>query len=120
MRVLIVDDSTTARRFLKKALPLEFLTDVVEADGARRGLEICGEGGIDLMFLDLTMPEMDGYQVLAALGGVRLATLPVIVVSGDVQTQAPDRAKALGARAFIKKPASKEQVEVVLREIGVL
>jgi CheY-like chemotaxis protein len=119
MRVLIVDDSSTARRFLKKALPAPFLADVVEADGARQGLEICGEGGIDLVFLDLTMPEMDGYEVLAALGG-RLATLPVIVVSGDVQTQAPERAKALGARAFIKKPASKEQVEAVLREIGVL
>jgi two-component system, chemotaxis family, chemotaxis protein CheY len=119
MRVLIVDDSSTARRFLKKALPEQCLSDVVEADGARRGLELCREGGIDLMFLDLTMPEMDGYEVLAALGA-RLATLPVIVVSGDVQTQAPERAKGLGARAFIKKPATKEQVEVVLREIGVL
>ena len=120
MRVLIVDDSTTARRFLKKALPPQFLTDVVEADGARKGLEICREGGIDLVFLDLTMPEMDGYEVLAALGGERLATLPVIVVSGDVQAQAPEKIKALGARAYIKKPCSKEQVETVLREIGVL
>lgn len=120
MRVLIVDDSGTARRFLKRALPTQLLEDVVEADGARRGLEVCSEGGIDLMFLDLTMPEMDGYEVLAALGSDRLGTLPVIVVSGDVQTQAPEKAKALGARAFIKKPATKEQVEVVLREIGVL
>ena len=71
------------------------------------------------MFLDLTMPEMDGYEVLAALGDL-LVALPVIVVSGDVQTQAPERTKALGARAFIKKPCSKEQVEIVLREIGVL
>lgn len=119
MRVLIVDDSSIARRFLKRALPEQFLADVVEADGARRGLDICRDGGIDLMFLDLTMPEIDGYEVLAALGE-RLDTLPVIVVSGDIQTQAPERIRALGARAFLKTPASKEQIEVVLREIGVL
>ncbi len=61
------------------------------------------------MLLDLTMPEMDGYQVLQALQDEGLAA-KVIVVSGAVQDAAIQREMELGALDFIKKPANPEEL----------
>ena len=71
------------------------------------------------MFLDLTMPVMDGYQTLEA---IRKDDLPimVIVVSGDIQPEAQDRVKKLGAIDFIKKPVDKERIQNVLTEYGII
>jgi two-component system chemotaxis response regulator CheY len=117
MRVLIVDDSKTARIVCKKALPSALTADLVEASSGQEALDICRSQKIDLMFLDLTMPEIDGYTVLERLQAE--ATRPqVVVMSADVQTKAQERVKALGAAAFIGKPATLAAVAVVLRELG--
>ncbi len=120
MRVLIVDDSSTARKILKKMLPAELRTDVIEAADGRQALESCRQNAIGLMFLDLTMPEIDGYAVLASLGAAALASLPVVVISGDVQDRARDKVMGLGARAYLKKPMSAEELLATLQRVGVL
>ena len=76
-------------------------------------------GKVDIMFLDLTMPEIDGYQVLETLRNEDMNCL-VIVVSADIQQTAVDRVLALGAIAFIKKPVDAARVEEVLRRYGVI
>jgi CheY-like chemotaxis protein len=70
------------------------------------------------MFLDLTMPVMDGYQVLEALKTDGFNTL-VIVVSADVQPEAEARVKKLGAIAFVKKPIDTEKLIPILKEYGI-
>jgi CheY-like chemotaxis protein len=117
MRVLIVDDSRTSRMILKKVLPPGLLGNLVEACGGAEAVEICRREAIELMFLDLTMPETDGYQVLALLneaGGVP----PTIVVSADIQPKATERVLELGAVAFLKKTPSREEIESVLARMG--
>jgi two-component system chemotaxis response regulator CheY len=59
-----VDDSGTARRILKSVLPKALLTNLVEARGGQEAITICRSEKIDLMFLDLTMPEIDGFAPL--------------------------------------------------------
>jgi two-component system chemotaxis response regulator CheY len=119
MRVMIVDDSRTARLMLKKVLPAALLVDLVEAGGGKEAVERCQSERIDLMFLDLTMPECDGFEVLEMLkaGG---AVPRTVVVSADAQPLARERVVGLGALAFVKKPASREELERVLRESGLL
>ena len=119
MRVMIVDDSRTARLMLKKALPQSLLADVVEVAGGADAVERCGAERIDLMFLDLTMPGQGGYDVLRTLKD-RNAVPPTVVVSADSQPLAQQRVRELGARAFIGKPATRAEVERVLRELGFL
>ena len=70
------------------------------------------------MFLDLTMPTMDGYQTLEA---IRKDDLPimVIVVSGDIQPEARERVKKLGAIDFVKKPVDKDRIKTILIEYGI-
>lgn len=117
MRVLIVDDSRTSRLILKKVLPPRLLENLVEAAGGSEAVEICRREAVELMFLDLTMPEPDGYQVLAMLKEAG-AVPPTIVVSADIQPKATERVLELGAFAFLKKTPSRTEIESVLEKMG--
>lgn len=115
-RVLICDDSSMARKQLLRALPSDWPFELVQAENGAQALEILTQQPIDLMLLDLTMPVMDGYEVLAALKA-KAITCTTIVVSGDVQEQALERVMALGAAAFIKKPADPELLKATLSKL---
>lgn len=117
--VLVVDDSSMARKMLVKALPPDWDVSIAQASNGIEALAAYRAGKVDVMFLDLTMPEMDGYQVLETLRHEDLNCL-VIVVSADVQPVAQERVKKMGAIAFIKKPVNPEEVAAVLREYGIL
>jgi len=119
MRVLIVDDSRLARVMLRKSLPPELLTDVVEAADGNEALRCLATSHVDLMLLDLTMPERDGYQVLKALndsGGVP----PTIVVSADAQSLASERVMQLGAIGFVRKTFKPAELTEILRRAGLV
>jgi CheY-like chemotaxis protein len=115
LRLLIVDDSMTGRKLVRRALPPDFATEIIEAGSGEDAIRICASQPIDLMFLDLTMPGLTGYDVLAAVKAEPGSPV-VIVVSGDVQTLAQDRVKALGAFAFIRKPVQASAVESALKD----
>jgi chemotaxis protein CheY-P-specific phosphatase CheC/CheY-like chemotaxis protein len=119
IRVLICDDSSMARKQMARALPKNWKADVTFAFDGRIGLEKLQETRAELLFLDLNMPEMDGYEVLQA---IREQDLPVltIVVSGDIQPEARERVRKLGAIDFIKKPTDTQHVAQTLRDYGFL
>ncbi|WP_341707978.1 response regulator [Halopseudomonas sp.] len=116
--LLVCDDSNMARKQLIRALPANWPFRISQAANGVEGLEAIRQGNGQVVLLDLTMPELDGFGVLAALREEGL-TPEVIVVSGDVQDEAVRRAKALGARAFIKKPADPMQLAEALNALGV-
>ena len=117
--VLVVDDSRMSRKLVIKALPEEWDAAVFQAANGVEALDIFHEKSPDVVFLDLTMPELDGFGVLAALKEKGSKT-PVVVISADVQTEAYERAISLGARAFIQKPMSPDDVKKVVQELGLL
>lgn len=117
MNVLICDDSGFARKQLMRALPAGWNVTLHQAADGLEGVEQILMGHGDLIFLDLTMPEMDGYGVLETLKREGLRS-KVIVVSGDIQPEAHARVMALGALDFIKKPASPESLLALLGRHG--
>ncbi|WP_429107675.1 response regulator [Aeromonas media] len=117
MNVLICDDSGFARKQLMRALPAGWNVTLHQAADGLEGVEQILMGHGDLIFLDLTMPEMDGYGVLETLKREGLRS-KVIVVSGDIQPEAHARVMALGALDFIKKPASPESLLALLVRHG--
>lgn len=117
--ILVVDDSPIARKMLIKSLPSGWDVQIAQAGGGREALAAYRAGQVDLMFLDLTMPDMDGFQVLETLRREDLNCL-VIVVSADVQPLAQERVLAMGAIAFIQKPVAADKIEPVLRRYGML
>lgn len=117
--LLICDDSNMARKQLLRALPPDWPVSIVLAANGVEAMAILRQGSIDVMLLDLTMPEMDGYQVLTALQEEGLSC-KVIVVSGDVQEQAIERVMQLGALAFVQKPADPDLLKATLDKLGLL
>lgn len=117
--VLVVDDSTVSRKMLIRSLPTEWAIALSEATNGIEALAAYREGKAEVMFLDLTMPEMDGYQVLETLQREGLNTF-VIVVSADIQPEAEQRVKKLGAMAFIKKPVARDKIMPILKEFGIV
>ena len=118
-RVLICDDSSLARKQMARALPKNWNAEVTFAFDGRNALEKLRAGAGELMFLDLNMPEMDGYQVLEAILKEDLPVL-TIVVSGDIQPEARARVRKLGAIEFIKKPTDTDLVLKLLQDYGFL
>lgn len=115
--LLICDDSNMARKQLLRALPEGLEVSVTQVENGWQGLEAIRKGLGEVVLLDLTMPEMDGFQVLAAIREEKLKAR-VIVVSGDVQDEAVRRVMALGATAFLKKPADAGQLRQALATCG--
>lgn len=102
---LICDDSGFARKQLKRQLPQDFQWQILEASNGVEALGVIAEQPIRLLFLDLTMPELDGYGVLEALQNAPpQEDISIIVISGDIQPEAQKRVMQLGALEFLKKP----------------
>lgn len=108
-----------ARKQLLRALPADWPVTVSQAANGEEALAHLRASRFDLLLLDLTMPVLDGYGVLAALKAEGLAQ-KVIVVSGDVQEEAVRRVEALGALAFVKKPADPQLLRETLDRLGFL
>jgi DNA-binding NtrC family response regulator len=117
--LLICDDSNMARKQVRKALPASWEVDVSFATNGREGLQAIREGRGEVVFLDLTMPEVDGYEVLQKIREEGLKCL-VIVISADIQPEARARVMKEGAIAFIKKPINGEKLMEVLRGYGLI
>ncbi|WP_100643967.1 response regulator [Alteromonas facilis] len=112
--VLICDDSLVARKQVAKCLPQDWEVAVHFAKHGREAIEALESGKGQLLLLDLNMPVMDGYQTLKAIQAKGLKT-KVIVISGDIQPEAHERVKNLGAVDFIKKPVNAAVLQQVLR-----
>jgi CheY-like chemotaxis protein len=116
--ITVVDDSAMARKMLIKALPTTWDVEITQAANGIEALDAYRAGKAEIMFLDLQMPEMDGYQALEQMRKEDLNTF-VIVVSADIQPMAQERVLSLGAIAFLKKPVNPQEVEAVLKQYGV-
>ncbi|GIU12416.1 response regulator [Shewanella sp. MBTL60-007] len=117
--ILICDDSALARKQMARTLPKDWDVEITYATNGLEGIEAIREGKGEVVFLDLNMPVMDGYQVLEAIQKEDLPAL-VIVVSGDIQIKAHERVKNLGALDFIQKPVSADSISHILQEYGIL
>lgn len=117
--ILVVDDSAMARKMLIKSLPPEWDVEISQAENGVEAIAAYRAGKAAVMFLDLTMPVLDGFGVLEALRQEDLNSM-VIVVSADIQPVAQERVMSMGAIAFVKKPVSSELISNVLKQYGVI
>ncbi|MBI3560513.1 MAG: response regulator [Gammaproteobacteria bacterium] len=117
--ILICDDSSFAQKQMARAIPEEWPLVISFASDGVQALRALKEGKGEILFLDLTMPNMDGYQVLEAIKNEALTT-QVIVVSGDIQPEAYRRVMQLGAMEFIKKPIDREELIRIVDKLGLL
>lgn len=112
-RTLVVDDSTTMRAIVRKALAAtRFPFQVSEAEEGLAALILARGGGFDLVFLDYNMPGFSGLQTLSEFKREKLRVNVVMITSTRDEGLAK-RARELGA-AFLKKPFYAADIENVL------
>ena len=111
-RVLIVDDSrivrTTIGRLIRKSFDVR-----EEADGEAGWQAISTDPSIVVVFSDIQMPKLDGFQLLERMRtsqDPRVKTMPVIVISGDEEDATKKRARAAGANDFITKTTDGTEI----------
>ncbi|MBE0681278.1 MAG: pyridoxal-phosphate dependent enzyme [Anaerolineales bacterium] len=96
-KIVIVEDTTEARRLIRRILQSQGNFTILEAVNGREGLELIQRERPDLIILDLMMPEMDGFAVIEALrANPETATIPVIVATAKELT--PDEKNRLGGQ----------------------
>lgn len=107
LSVLVCDDSNMARKQVLRSLPESLSANVQLATQGEEALAILRSQNIDVMFLDLTMPILDGVGVLTAIQNENIA-VNVFVISADIQPEMQSKVLALGAKAFLRKPVKPE------------
>jgi two-component system, chemotaxis family, chemotaxis protein CheY len=117
--LLICDDSNMARKQVLRALPQGWDVEITFAENGVEGLAAIRDGKGEMVFLDLTMPQMDGYEVLEHVRAEGLKSV-IIVISADIQPAARERVLKLGALDFIRKPIDSEKLQGTLRTFGLL
>lgn len=101
--LLVVDDNATNRDLLSRRLAREGFTVAVAESGAK-ALEIVAERGIDLVLLDVLMPELDGVEVLRRLkADTRTAAIPVIMLTALDEIDSAIGCIDMGAEDFLPK-----------------
>ncbi|MCP3178379.1 MAG: PleD family two-component system response regulator [Desulfuromonadales bacterium] len=108
-RIVIADDSSTARMFIRRCLEIIGLRDetFVEAANGREALAQLKEAPTDLLVTDLNMPQMDGEALLKWIrANPKLSTLPVVVITSAGNPAKEARLLELGALRVINKPVT--------------
>lgn len=118
-RVLVVDDDPILREFAVSHLTSPSIEVSVAEDGLI-ALEALRKGDFDVALVDLDMPNMNGFELMEAMGrDPRLMGLPVVVITGRDDMEAIDLAFAAGATSFVVKPINwrliTHQLAYVLR-----
>ncbi len=112
--ILVVDDSSTVRKFVAASLNMKGFRVVTAADGFE-ALECMPAEKFDLIILDLNMPDMDGFEFMRTLREEpEYHDIPIIILSSMTDLKNKDLALEMGATAFLEKPLS---VEAIQREV---
>jgi chemosensory pili system protein ChpA (sensor histidine kinase/response regulator) len=110
-KVLVVDDSKSARIRVVRALQ-KYPVTVVEVDDGQAAMELLAKETFVTVFTDIDMPRMSGLELLQSIKGEpRLDSIPVIVISSRSTDTAGKQARAIGALEYIQKPLTPERLD---------
>ncbi|MEO5816524.1 MAG: response regulator [Gemmatimonadaceae bacterium] len=116
-RILIVDDERQNRQLLEVLLaPEGYLLDT--ASSAEEALLVVSRQRPDLILLDVMMPGMDGYQLVARLkANADTATIPVILLTALDDRNSRSHGLTAGATAFLTKPVDRHALTATIRNL---
>jgi len=118
MKILIVDDTKLSRAMILKRIPenVKNSSRIFQGVNGREAVELYKEIKPDITFIDLTMPEMDGFTALEIIRA-HDPDAQVYVITADIQAKARERVLALGAKGIEKKPIDETRIAQILATI---
>ncbi|MBK9082832.1 MAG: response regulator [Rhizobiales bacterium] len=116
-RILVVDDDPIILEFARVYLTTP-VVDIQTAGGGAAALEALVSERFDLALVDLEMPGMSGFELIQRIRSVqRLASLPIIVVTGREDVESIDEAFRAGATSFVTKPINWRLLSYQMRYV---
>jgi DNA-binding response OmpR family regulator len=116
--ILVVDDEPYIGRIIQLKLESSPYDVAVCQDGATALQRLRTENPVDLILLDIMMPDMNGFEVLARLREIpHRSETPVIMLTGKGQSTDREQAASLGASDFLTKPFSPKKLLARIEEI---
>lgn len=114
-KILVVDDSVTARRLVTSHLS-GLTLQVIEAGDGKDGLSKLAEHpDVALIFSDINMPWMNGLEMIAEIKKQgQWAKIPICMLTTETGADSLTQAKDLGVNAFLVKPVQKEQLLAIV------
>ena len=117
MKILIVDDEPQVAEILAKSLGREGHQATIATSG-EQALSLVGPHDPDALFLDVSMPGMNGLDVLAEVRR-RRPSLPVVVITGHATPDEVEQVKKMGAVDVIEKPAPLTHYQLALKRLDI-
>lgn len=119
MKVLVADDSKMARKMVIKVLQecSDSACEIFQAQNGQEAVELYKQHQPFVVFLDLTMPVMDGFTALKEIKAYD-ANAKVIVVSADIQQGSMTKVREDGAMDFVKKPINEVKMKQILQKVN--
>lgn len=114
IRALIVDDSSVMRKIVERCLRQAGvdLGEVHNASNGIEGLAVLNQNDVDLVLTDITMPVMDGLEFVRQLQTLeKLKNVPIVMITTEGGEKQVMEALSLGAKGYIRKPFTPEQVK---------
>lgn len=114
IKALIIDDSSVMRKIVERSLRQAGidLSHVLEAGNGQEALTALGSGKVDLILSDINMPVMDGLEFVRCVQSTDLAAgTPIVMITTEGSEANVMEALSLGARGYIRKPFTPEQVK---------
>lgn len=121
MRALVIDDSRTMRRILRRILE-NLGIEVTEAGDGQEALDLVQAGPIpDLCLIDWNMPVMDGYTFVTRIRAVpQWRDITLMMVTTESSTGSIVKALAAGAHEYVIKPFTPQAIEEKLELLGLV
>ena len=102
--ILYVEDNPDNRNLIRRVLNAEGYA-LVEAANAKQAIEKLSSEQVDLILMDINMPEMDGYTLTARIKGIeKFSMIPIIAVTANVMRGDRERSLEAGCDGYIQKP----------------
>ncbi len=117
-QILVVDDFATMRNIIRKCLKILGYIYVTEAENGKEALDILAEKDFDLVFLDWTMPEVNGIEVLKAIRkDPYLRDMGVIMITAESRDEDIRTAVEAGVDNYIVKPFTAEVLKNKMNKV---
>ncbi|HEX3887891.1 MAG TPA: response regulator transcription factor [Phenylobacterium sp.] len=116
MRILLVDDHAIVRTGLRKLLAMVSNAEILEAKTGRESLAIAKAQPLDMIILDLNLPELGGLELLSRLR--QFGPAPILVLSMHSEPIYVTRALEAGAQGYVSKNASPDELLTAIRQVS--
>lgn len=117
--ILIVDDQIVNVKLLEKVFQQEGFTNIFSTTDSREAVTLYLEHDIDVLLLDIRMPHIDGFEVMAELDSfIDNDYLPILVLTAELEGETRSKALSSGAKDFLTKPF--DRLEVIQRTKNII